>query len=144
MLAGVAFWGSAYTYAQSSQGKYPSIVQKLVQRFGLAESDVQAVFDEAKKEREDQMKTKFEDRLTQAVKDGKLTDTQKQAILTKMQEMQTNRQTNAANWQNMTPEQRKTTFQAQRQELESWAKQNGIDLKYFFGGFGMKGGYHSK
>ena len=81
-MTGIIF-GTARVYAQVNQGKYSSIVQKLTQKFGLKESDVQAVFDDAKKECQSQMQAKFEDQLSQAMKDGKLTDAQRQTVLTK-------------------------------------------------------------
>jgi len=140
-LVGLAVFGVSQVQAQSSQGKYPSIVQKLVQRFGLKENDVQAVFDEARQERQSQMQARFEERLNQAVKDGKITESQKQAILAKHKELQEKRLSEKENWQNTTPEQRRQAIQEKKQELESWANQNGIDLKYLFGWFGMKRGH---
>jgi hypothetical protein len=38
----------------------------------------------------------------------------------------------------MTPEQRKAAMEAEKTDLENWAKQNNIDMKYLFGG-DMKG-----
>lgn len=144
-LAGIGAFGVASVYAQSPQGKYPSIVQKLVEKFGLKESDVQSVFDEAQQERQSQMQAKFEESLSQAVKDRKITEAQKQLILTKRQELKANSQANFTNMQNMTPDQRKGDMQAQNQALTDWAKQNSIDIKYLFGGHmghfrGRKGG----
>lgn len=143
-LAGLMVFGAANANAQDLKGPYQSIIQKLVQKFGLKESDVQTVFNEARQERQSQMQAKFEERLNQLVKDGKITEAQKQAILAKHKELQEKKQQEVQSWQNMTPEQRRQAKEVQKQELESWAKQNGIDLKYFFGGRmgrfgGMKG-----
>ena len=71
------------------------------------------------------MQKRLEDRLSQLVLDGKLNETQKQAILAKHKEMETQRG-------------------SKRQEMETWAKANGIDLQYVFGmGMGMgKGDFH--
>lgn len=140
-LVGLAVFGMSQVQAQNQQSKYPSIIQKLVERFGLKESEVQAVFDEARQERQQQMQARFEEHLNQAVKDGKISESQKQAILVKHNELAEERLQNKENWQNMTPEQRRQAMQEQKQELESWASQNGIDLKYLFGGFGMKRGH---
>lgn len=140
-LVGLAVFGVSQVQAQSQQVKYPSIIQKLVERFGLKESDVQAVFDEARQERQLQMQARLEEGLNQAVKDGKITEFQKQAILAKHKELQEKRSQNKQNWQNMTPEQRRQATQEQKQELKSWVSQNDIDLKYFFGWFGMKRGH---
>lgn len=102
----ITVFGISQVNAQGSTGNYPSVIQKLVQKFGLKESDVQTVFDEARQERQSQVQAKFEERLNQWVKDGKLTESQKQAILAKHKELQEKKQNELQNWQNMTPEQR--------------------------------------
>lgn len=86
------------------------------------------------------MKTRFEDRLTQEVKDGKLTEAQKRLLIAKHNELQAKREADRPeNWQSLTREERKTKMEAERQALEAWAKANGIDSKYFFNCFGYKG-----
>ena len=135
-ILSAGIFGTGKVVAESSQGNYPPIIQKLVQKFGLKENEVQVVFDEARKERQTQMQTKFEERLNQIVADGKLNEAQKQMILAKHKELAEKRGTKPENWQNMTPEQRRQYMETQRQELEAWAKQNNIDLQYFLGGFG--------
>lgn len=133
-------------YAQEVQGKYPSIIQKLVQKFGLKEAEVKSVFDEAFKERQSQKQAKFEERLNQDVKDGKITEAQKKLILAKHQELQEKRGEKPENWQAMTPKQRREMMQTQKQELEKWVKENNLDPKYLFGGYerGMKGRFPGK
>lgn len=138
---GLTAFGISQVLAQSEQNKYPLIIQKIAQRFGLKESDVQAVFDEVRQERQKEIQRRLEEKLNQAVKDGKITESQKQAILDKHKELAEKRLQNKEDWQNMTPEQRRQNMREQKQELESWASQNGIDLKYFFGWFGMKRGH---
>lgn len=140
-LVGLTVFGISQVQAQSQEVSYPSIIQKLAERFGLKESDVQAVFDEVRQERQSQMQARFEERLNQAVKDGKITESQKQVILAKHKELVEKRSQNKKDWQSMTPEQRRQVMQEQREELKSWASQNGIDLKYLFSWFGMKRGY---
>jgi hypothetical protein len=140
MLLSVAAVGAVKTYAIDSQNNHSSIVQKLVQKFGLKESDVQAVFNEARQERQASMRVKFEERIDQAVKKGELTEVQKQKILAKHKEIQAGRLDKPENWQNLSREERQAKMQIERQELESWAKDNDIDMKYFFGGGRMKVG----
>lgn len=137
LIAGL--FGVGFAYAQGTNGTYSSIVQQLTQKFNLNPADVQSVFDQNRAVRTAQMQTNFEARLTQDVKDGKITDAQKQFILQKRQELQTQRQTNRDSFKNMNAEARKAVITTQRQDLQNWAKQNGIDIKYFFGGFGMRG-----
>ena len=122
-ITGIIVFGTFNVYAQAQSGKTSGIVQKLAQKFGLKESDVQAVFDQTRIEQKTQMQQKFEDNLTQLVKDGKLTEDQKQLILTKRQELQNLRAQKPNDWQ------------TQKQNLADWAKQNNIDEKYLFGGF---------
>lgn len=147
MILGAGIFGAAYTFAQGT-GQYSSIVQKIAAKFNLNPADVQSVFNENRTERISQMQTKFEDTLTQDVKDGKITDAQEQLILDKRKELLAQSQTNRDTWKNMTPDQRKTVFDNQKNDLQNWAKQNGIDIKYLFGGFGrfrgfgMRGGMH--
>src|SRR5688500_1654770 len=82
-------FGANYVSAQDTSATSPSIVQKIAQRFNLSQTDVQKVFDEAHEERMSKMKVQVEERLNQAVKDGKITEAQKQALLSKFTEMMT-------------------------------------------------------
>ncbi len=111
-IAGIALFGTIKAYAQNTIGNQSTAASTIAQKFGLAENDVQSVFDEMRSEHQQEMKALFEQKLTQEVTDGKITEAQKQAIL------------------------------AKRQELEVWAKDQGIDLKYLFGGHrGLRGGW---
>lgn len=128
------------------EGNYPPIIQKLVERFGLNEDEVKAVFDEAREEKQGQMQAHFEERLNQAVVEGEITEEQKQAILNKHEEMKTNRQANRGEFKNLTTEEReerKEKMQAHREEMKAWAEENGIDsslLPMLLGG-GRKPGF---
>lgn len=83
---GLAGFGVTHVNAQAS-ATYQSMVQRLAQRFGLKESDVQTVFDSAKNDRMARMQARQEQRLTQEVKDGKITEAQKTAILAKQKDL---------------------------------------------------------
>ena len=61
-------------------GPAGDFVQKFAQRFGLNESEVESFMDEMHKEHMQDMQTGFEDRLTEAVSSGDITDDQKQLI----------------------------------------------------------------
>jgi len=65
-----------------------SIVDKLSEKFNLNESDVQTVFDDVHQERLQEMNTLREQKLTEAVEAGTITETQKQALLNKWQELE--------------------------------------------------------
>lgn len=146
MALGLALAGGAYVKAQaattSDGGTSKTIIQRLVERFNLNTADVQAVFDSAKADRQAEMKAKEEAQLTQLVTDGKITEAQKQLIIAKRSEMEANRPTEPVKDSALTPAQRKTEMEKQRTELETWAKDNGIDVQYLFGRFGHMGHGH--
>ena len=134
------------TYAQAPnqnrEDVMTSIVQKISQRFGLKQDDVQEVFDQVKKDKQSQMEARFESKLETYVKEGKLTEAQKQLIITKHKELQDKMQKEWQSKQNLTQEQRRAEMEKQRQEIEAWAKAHAIDPQYlglFFKGGHMKG-----
>ena len=136
-ILGVGVVGVSQVHAATNTDPSSSLVDALVKKFNLDKTQVQTVVDEfhnqRKAERQATMKTKVEDRLTQAVKNGKLTEAQKQAILDKLASVKNSFDANA--FKNMTPDQKKAAIQKQREELKAWAKSQGIDPVYlmFFG-----------
>lgn len=120
--------------AQSPGEEIQSLIQKIATKFGLKQADVQQVFDEHRTEMQTKRESNYEARLTQLVKEGKITDAQKQLIVAKHKELESKREANRNSMKNMTPEQRKTAMNAEKTEIETWAKQNNIDVKYLFGG----------
>lgn len=115
-----------------------TIVQKIAQKFGLNETDVQGVFDEFSTEKKAQMQAMLEQKLTQAVTDGKITEPQKQAILTKFSEMK-NQKLDLQNWKNKTVEEKRAAMEAKHAEMEKWATQNGLSWTMFHELLGGKG-----
>lgn len=143
-LIGGILIGVTSVSAQDATGKSSSIIQKLAQRFNLQEADVKAVFDEEHQARPAQMKAALEQRLAQAVADGKITEAQKTAILSKFSEMKATKP-NIGQFKDQTPEQRKQAMEQKKSELETWAKENGLTLEtlqsligYGGKGFGMR------
>lgn len=108
----------------------PDIISTLAKRLGIAEDKLKSAFDLIRTERQKQMQKAFEKRLTQAVKDKKITEAQKNMILQKHAELQKLRDAN------------REERQQQRSEIEAWAEKNGIDPSYLFGGFGKGGMIH--
>lgn len=139
-LLGVVAYGTTRVYAGSEWGGHSTIIQKLVERFGLKEEDVKAVFDETRDEHKAQMQARLEERLNEAVESGEVTEEQKKLILAKHEELKAEREANKESFQDMTPEERHEAMETKKAELKSWAEANGIDLKYLFGGLGMRGG----
>jgi hypothetical protein len=131
---------SAESEETSSTGM-SSLISKIAVKFNLSETDVQDVFEEHKVEMQAEHRTKVEAKLTQAVADGSLTEDQKAAILAKFDELQTQREADRDEFQNMTREERRTAMEQKRTELEQWAETNDIPEKYLgFVGMGFMHG----
>ncbi|MEK7461421.1 MAG: hypothetical protein AAB647_04390 [Patescibacteria group bacterium] len=137
MIAGTLGVTSANAEAQGDETRQP-LVQKIAERFNLNEADVQAVFDEEKTGHMNQMQQKFDDRLAQAVLDGKIDLAQKQLILDKRAELQKTHGSDRETFKNMTPKQRQAAKQTRHADLQAWATEKGIDLRYLMPG--PKGG----
>jgi len=134
-------WGATSTFARGWDGaNHETLIQRLVQKFSLKTADVQAVFDTVRNERQDEMQQKMTERLETLVKQGKITEAQKKLIVAKHAELQAQRDKEMESMKDLTPEERRSKMDAYRTELESWAKQNNIDLKYVIG-FGKGNGY---
>lgn len=127
---------SAATNAQSGSD---SLVAKIAQKFSLKEADVKEVFEEEKASRDTERKTANEERLTQAVTDGKITDEQKKKILAKQEELQANRESDREAMKDKTAEERRTAMETKRAELEKWAEENNIPVEYMHSGKGAGG-----
>lgn len=112
------------------------LAAKIASAFHLNQADVQKVIDQDRQANQAQREQKYGDRLTQAVTDGKLTSAQKDLILAKHKEMVSFMDS----LKDKTPEERYSAMQTERQQLQDWAKQNNIDLKWVMPkhkGFGM-------
>jgi hypothetical protein len=121
-LAGGVIWASIpKASAQTTSGK--TIIQRIAEKFGLKETDVQTVFDQERTDKQAEIQSRYEERLAQAVKDGKITEAQKTAILAKQKEIQQKREQDQAG-------------------MQAWLKANGLEnnefgLRLGFGGKGM-------
>jgi hypothetical protein len=133
-------YGITQAKADSSTGD--PLVQKIADTFHLDKSKVQAVLDQNHADRQKQMEANYEDRLTQAVKDGQLTQTQKDAVLAEHNQLKT--EMDAARSSSETD--RHSKMEQIRTEAENWAKQNNIDIKWLMPGphghMGPMGGHH--
>lgn len=128
----VALGASSVSAQTSTSDSYPPIVQKIAQRFGLQENEVQAVFDEERTEHHQQMQQQLEERLNQAVSEGTLTQEQLEAIKSKHLELQQKRTAQRDEWQSKTPEERQQLMHTQREELNEWYEANGLTFDQLF------------
>lgn len=138
----------------SAQASNNSLVDKIAQKFNLDKSEVQKVFDEDRSAREAGREQRYEERLTRAVKDGKLTEDQKTKILAKHKEFEAQRNKlhdemmaeketvdskTEAERENLREEHR-AEMEKLRSDIEAWEKANSIPSGYLLGG-GMGHGH---
>lgn len=128
-IIGTALASSNFVSAQDTSGP-DSLITAIAQKFNLNEADVKTVFEEQREKHHTQMKANLEQKLTQAVTDGKITEAQKQAILIKLSEIHENKP-NFEEFKNLTEEQRKANMEEKKAEMENWAKENGLTLELF-------------
>lgn len=120
--------------AQSGSGGN-TLVDKIASKFNLNKSDVQKVFDEERSAHEAEHKARVEERLQTMVDEGSITSDQKTAILQKLDELKAAHDENRDSMKDLTKEQRKAKMDERKAELESWAKQQGLDLSKLKGVF---------
>lgn len=144
--------GSLATVARA-QTDGDTLVDKISQRFNVDKNEVQKVFDEDHQARHAEREKNYEEMLNQAVKDGKLTQEQKDKVLAKHNEIKKEMEQNREEMKNKTQEerqqlheQRRDEMDKKRAELEQWEKDNGIPSGYLMpkrgeghGGPGMHG-----
>jgi hypothetical protein len=136
---GIIWGGTRQISAQGNENRLAGLVQMISQRFNLKQEDVQSVFDQYQTQQKEQRQAdrqKFEEhRLNKFVADGKITETQKQAIMEEMKVLM--EKYNPQNWKNMTKEQIQAQIQAERDEISNWAKTQGIDPNSIGARFGF-------
>lgn len=96
------------TYAMGGGSQNDGLITKIAQRFNLNEADVQAVFDDYK---DSEREARISEHLQELVDEGKITAEQKTLIENKLKEVDAARD-------------------QERKDLEAWAKEKGIELKY--------------
>jgi competence protein ComGC len=142
---GIAGLGVATAATQNNSANSPmsSLVDAISTKFKLNKADVQAVFDEQHTKMETQRTAKLKTELDQLVKDGKLTQKQADAITAKRAEIQKEREVNRTTMQTKTDEERKSTMETKRTELDKWFSDNNIPTEYRYlvmgGGHGHGG-----
>lgn len=142
LILGAGIIGVNSVSAQDTEDTSSTLVQKIAAKFSLNEDDVQKVFDEARNEHHAEMQKNQTERLRELVTEGKITEAQKTLIVNKQNELQANKP-NRNSFKDLTPVERKSQMEAKKTELDSWAKENGIDPQYLMGGFGPGGRGHA-
>lgn len=121
-----------------------SLAEKIASKFNLNKDDVQQVIDEDREARHVERQKKSEERLQDAVDAGRLTSEQKDMIVSKMKEIESNREPKREEMNNKTEEERRAAMKIEREALQKWAEENNIPTQYImFGGRGHgPGGMH--
>ena len=135
----MALASANFVSAQDLNG-HSSLITKIAQKFNLNETDVTAVFEEERNQRHAEMKAQMEEKLNQAVKDGKITEAQKTAILGKMDEMRNNHP-ESGQFKGLSKEQMRGQMEEKRTEMETWASKTGLTLDTLHE---LMGGIHKK
>lgn len=86
VIISVGYFGTSHVLANENTPGYSTLVSRIAQKFNLKENDVEAVFSAVRDERQVEMKAKREESLDKAVQDGVITESQKVALLAKMEE----------------------------------------------------------
>ena len=124
-----------YVVSAQIKATYPPIVQKLSERFNLNPDDVNKVFEEQHQDMHQQHSARLEERLNAAVKDAKITEEQKTAILKKFDELKTKME----EVRDLPADERRQALTNLKEELTKWAKDNNIDVSLLGCGPGMFG-----
>jgi hypothetical protein len=127
---GIGGLGASVAHAATSTTTGTSIVDKLVAKFGLKKADVQAVFDAERAERQAARLTQLQTKLATAVTDGKITQTQSDAIVAKFKENQATRDANKDTMDTLTDTERKAKMDAERTAFDKWVTDSGIPTEY--------------
>ena len=93
-------------------GQPSTMIDRLAEKLGVDKTKVQSVFDETRADRQKEMQTNKDAKLSEAVSAGVITEAQKAQIIAKQSEFQA-----------MMQEQR----QAHQDEMDKWMTEQGID-----------------
>jgi hypothetical protein len=140
--AGLVGAHATHAASDTSSSNDPSsgLIDKLVSKFNLNKSDVQKVFEENRSEMESKRQAEVTAKLQKLVDAGTITSDQKTKIEAKLKELQAARESNKDSMKDLTDTERKAKMDAEKTALDSWAKENGIDLTKLDGVF-MRGGH---
>ncbi len=103
------------------EDQYPPIVQNLAEKFNVQKQEVQLVFEDTRKQHQEQ-------RLSEAVDSGKITEEQKNLIIQRHEEMRN--KVEEINSQKLSQKERHEKLEKLREENRNWHEENDIP---FFG-----------
>jgi hypothetical protein len=130
---------SSLVHAQSGSGPFSGLAQTIASKFGLSQSDVQSAINtymqQQRKTMMQNMQQRLQNKLNQEEQQGQITTGQESAILTELSSLKS--QFNPSSFKSMTQQQRQQAFQTEKNNLQSWAQSQGINMSLIPFGFGM-------
>lgn len=130
-LTGMTAYSSGTVFAQSKGFEHDILIQKLSERFGIDQNEIEEVMAEIREENCIQRQEWFQERLAAAAASGEITEEQRRLIAQKHEEIRQRWQERWDGNHDINPENRKQASQEKREELAEWAQENGIEVKYF-------------
>lgn len=112
---------SAVNAASANSGQ-SSLVDKIASTFHLNKDDVQKVFDQNHQEKEAKHQQRFETKVNQAVKDGKISQDLADQLIAKQKELATYRDS----LRDKKPSERMSAMKTKMDEFVKWAEANNI------------------
>jgi polyhydroxyalkanoate synthesis regulator phasin len=125
--------GVGLASAQGQGGDHDSLVSKIATKFNLNKDQVQKVFDEEHEAKHAERDKQIQDKITQAVKDGKITKDQANKLTAKHEEMEKFMES----LKGKTSEERREAMNTKRDEMKKWMEDNNIPNNLL--GFGKQG-----
>lgn len=126
-LGSVGLVSAAASDTDSADSSTTSLVQKIANKFNVSTSDVQAIFDADRTEKQAEMKADQKERLAAAVTAGELTQAQADHITQALDEIDTLRGTTKPEDEDSTTHDQ---IKAKMDALRTWADDNSVDMKY--------------
>lgn len=127
--------------AASSTEKYSPIVQALVDKFGLKQDEVDKVITATRQTQQERRTAEISQKLSQAVKDGKLTQSQADELNKILADT---RPTKPQNWSTMPREEKEKWMDEHKDAVHTWAEKNNVDISSIIGfkgkGMGLERG----
>lgn len=116
--------------ALAQQGSGTTLAERIASQFNLNKDDVQKVIDQDRSDHRAEREKQYEERLQKAVDEGKLTSEQRDKILAKHKELETDREAQRDTMQGKTEQERRDAMKTKLDELKQWEKDNNIPSGY--------------
>lgn len=129
-IVGIGAFGISQVHAQSNGSPASGLVSAIAQKFNLDQNQLQLF---VASYRQQNRQVRLQTRLDRLVSQGKITQAQKQAILTEIASLKTKYNLNSLG--TMTPQEKRQAFQNAHSEFKTWAQSQGINLPLFGRGF---------